>query len=85
LFNPSDNAKTARIRVNGGIAPIEKPQSPVERQLVEFELPAYSGNKWASAKLVSLEEKEISDLAIDNDGFAEFEITGKKILTIKFA
>ena len=85
LFNPSDNAKTAKIRVNGGIAPIEKPQSPVERQLVEFELPAYSGNKWASAKLVSLEEKEISDLAIDNDGFVEFEITGTNILTIKFA
>ncbi len=85
LFNPSDNAKTAKIRVNGGIAPIEKAQSPVERQIAEFELPAYTGKKWASAKLVSLEEKDIADLTIDNDGFVEFEITGKKILTIKFA
>ncbi len=85
LFNPSDNAKTTKIRVNGGIAPIDKAQSPVERQIAEFELPAYTGKKWSSAKLVSLEEKDIADLAIDDNGFVEFEITGKKILTIKFA
>ncbi len=85
LFNPSDNAKTAKIRVNGGIAPIDKAQSPVERQIAEFELPAYSGNKWSSAKIVSLEEKDVSDLVIDNDGFVEFDITGKKILTLKFS
>lgn len=84
LFNPSDNTKTAKIRVNGGIAPIDNPQSPVERQLAEFELPEYSGKKWSSAKLVSLEEKDVAPLTIDSDGFVEFEITGKKILTIKF-
>ena len=84
LFNPSDSAKTAKIRVNGGIAPIEKTQSPVERQLTEFELPEYSGKKWSEAKLVSLEEKDVAPLTLDGDGFAEFEITGKKILTFKF-
>lgn len=83
LFNPSDNTKTAKIRVNGGIAPIEKAQSPVERQIAEFELPAYSGKKWSEIKLVSLEEKDVAPLTFDGDMFTEFEITGKKILTIK--
>lgn len=84
LFNPSDNAVKTNIRLNGGVAPIDTPQSPVERQKAEFELPAYSGKKWSSVKLVSLEEKEIADLPVDKDGFVDFEITGKKILTIKF-
>lgn len=84
LFNPSDNSKTAKIRLNGGFAPIEKTQSPLERQQAEFELPKYSGKKWSEAKIVSLEEKAVSTLVVDKDDFAEFEITGKKILTIKF-
>lgn len=83
LFNPSDKAKTAKIRVNGGIAPIEKAQSPVERQIAEFELPEYSGKKWSEVKLVSLEEKDVAPLSFDKDMFTEFEITGKKILTVK--
>ena len=72
------------IRLNGGIAPIEKAQSPVERQQAEFELPEYSGKKWSEIKLVSLEEKDVAPLTVSEDGSAEFEITGKKILTIKF-
>ncbi len=84
LFNPSDKAVKNAIRLNGGIAPIEKAQSPVERQQAEFELPAYSGKKWKEIKLVTLEELDEAPLTVDADGFAEFEITGKKILTIKF-
>ena len=84
LFNPSDKAIKNAIRLNGGIAPIEKAQSPVERQMAEFELPAYSGKKWKEIKLVTLEELDSAPLTVDADGFAEFEITGKKILTIKF-
>ena len=84
LFNPSDSAVTNAIRLNGGIAPIDTPQSPLERQMAEFELPAYSGKKWAHASIVSLEEKETAPLDVDSDGFAHFEITGKKILTLKF-
>ena len=84
LFNPSDKAVKSSIRLNGGIAPIEKVQSPVERQIAEFELPAYSGKKWKEIKLVTLEELDEAPLTVDADGFAEFEITGKKILTIKF-
>ncbi len=84
LFNPSDKPVKTTIRLNGGIAPIEKAQSPVERQKSEMELPAYSGKKWAAVKYVSLEEKEIADLPMAEDGTVEFEITGKKIYTIKF-
>ena len=77
------NLKNA-IRLNGGMAPVEKVQSPVERQKAEFELPAYSGKKWNEVKLVTLEELDDKPLKTDADGFVEFEITGKKILTIKF-
>lgn len=84
LFNPSDKAVKTAIRLNGGIAPIKEVQSPVERQKAEYELPAYSGESWKEIKLVTLEEKDIAPLTVDKDGFAEFEITGKKILTIKF-
>ena len=84
LFNPSDKAVKNAIRLNGGIASIEKAQSPVERQQAEFELPAYSGKQWKEVKLVTLEELDEAPLTVDADGFAEFEITGKKILTIKF-
>lgn len=84
LFNPSDKTVKNAIRLNGGIAPIEKAQSPVERQRAEFELPAYSGKKWDEVKLVTLEELDDKALTMGEDGFVEFEITGKKILTIKF-
>lgn len=85
LFNPSDKPVETTIRLNGGIAPIAKPQSPVERQEAEFELPAYSGKAWNKAELVSLEEKHVDDLTMDKDGYVPFTITGKKILTIKFS
>ncbi len=83
LFNPSDNTVKNAIRLNGGLAPAA-PQSPLERQQAEFELPAYSDKRWSSAKLVTLEEKDEKGLALNADGFVDFEITGKKILTIKF-
>ena len=84
LFNPSDKVVKNAIRLNGGIAPIDKPQSPVERQQAEFELPAYSGKAWKEVKLVTLEELDDKPLTLNADGFVDFEITGKKILTIKF-
>ncbi len=84
LFNPSDKAVKNAIRLNGGIASIEKAQSPVERQQAEFELPAYSGKQWKEVKLVTLEELDEAPLTVNADGFVDFEITGKKILTIKF-
>jgi len=71
------------IRLNGGLAPAA-PQSPLERQQAEFELPAYSDKPWSSVRLVTLEEKDEKDLTVGADGFVDFEITGKKILTLKF-
>ncbi len=84
LFNPSDKTVENALSLGGGIAPIDTPQSPLERQRAEFELPAYSGKRWSAVKLVSLEEKAQDDLTMDDDGFVPFTITGKKILTIKF-
>ena len=84
IFNPSDSTVKTSIRLNGGKASVEKPQSPVERQMAEFELPEYSDKKWSQVKLVSLEEKDVAPLTMNEDGFVDFEITGKKILTIKF-
>jgi len=84
LFNPSDNAVKASVRLNGGLAPVKKTQTPLERQKSEFELPAYGDKKWSAVKLVTLEEKDAGLLTLKSDGFADFEITGKKILTLKF-
>ena len=84
LFNPSDKTVTNSIRLNGGIAPITKTQSPLERQAAEFNLPAFSGKPWAGARLITLEEIEVAPLVVKADGFVDFEITGKKILTIEF-
>jgi len=86
LFNPSDETVKASIRLNGGLAPIGKVQSPLERQKAEYALPAYGKKKWSDALLVSLEEKDVGlpKISMKADGFAEFEITKKKILTIKF-
>jgi alpha-mannosidase len=84
LFNPSDKTVENALSLGGGIAPIDTPQSPLERQRAEFELPAYSGKRWSVVKLVSLEEKDQEVLTMDDDGFVPFTITGKKILTIKF-
>lgn len=84
LFNPSDSTVKSKISLNGGTAPIETPQSPIERQKAELELPAYSGKRWSSVKLVTLEEKEIEEKEINADGSVDFEITGKKLLTFAF-
>ncbi|MCL2099976.1 MAG: glycosyl hydrolase-related protein, partial [Oscillospiraceae bacterium] len=86
LFNPSDKTVKASIRLNGGLAPVNETQTPLQRQKAEFKLPAYGKNKWAAVKLVSLEEKEtgLPAVSMKKDGFVDFEITGKKILTVKF-
>ena len=86
LFNPSDKAVKNAITLNNGIAAIsdKKTQSPLERQKAEFELPKYGKKNWSKVKVVTLEELDEKDLALNADGSVDFEITGKKILTIKF-
>lgn len=84
LFNYGTKTIKNSIRVNKGIAPIEKPQSPIERQQAEFYLPEYSGKAWGKCTEVTLEELPVKELGIGKDGFVDFEITPKKILTLKF-
>lgn len=83
LFNPSDRTVKNSVRLNGGFTGPEETRSPVERIEAEFELPKGKGHIWSKARLVSLEELPQADLAVDGEGWVDFEITGKKILTIE--
>ena len=84
LFNYSDKTIKNAIRLNKGRAPIETPQSPCEREAAEWYLPPYDGRMWSKCSVVTLEELPESELAIGKDGFVDFEIAPKKILTLKF-
>jgi mannosylglycerate hydrolase len=84
LFNPFDRTISARIRLNGGLGGPLNIQSPLERQNAEYALPGSKGRKWNKVRLVTLEELPEKDLKIDAKGWSEFEITKKKIVTIKF-
>ena len=84
LFNYGDKVIKNSIRLNKGLAPIEKVQSPCEREAAEWYLPPYDGKMWGSCSIVNLEELHESDLKVGKDGFVDFEITPKKILTLKF-
>ncbi len=83
LFNPTDGALSGKVRLNGGMAP-PAAQSPVERQAVNFALPADTGRAWSKARLVDLEESETEVLPLDADGAVALEVTKKKIVTIEF-
>lgn len=84
LFNPFDKTIHSSIRLNGGNTGPEKLQSPVERLMSEFELPNDKGHSWKKVQEVTLEELPVKDLVIDDNGWVNFEITKKKILTIEF-
>ena len=84
LFNPFDETIKGSLRLNGGDAGPEKTQSPVERLQAEFALPAGRGRKWSKARIVTLEESPEKDLALRKEGWMNFEIAKKEILTIEF-
>jgi mannosylglycerate hydrolase len=84
LFNPFEHTVKTAVRLNGGYTGPNKPQSPVERLEAEFELPKDRGSEWSSVRVVNLEELPQSDLTVDTQGWVDFEITKKKILTIEF-
>ncbi len=84
IFNPSDETVQNSIRFNGGAAEITTKQSPVERGQAEFELPKGDGKGWSKVRLVNLEELPERELSINSDGWVDFEITKKKILTFEF-
>jgi alpha-mannosidase len=85
LFNPSDATVRNAVRLNGGHGAPDCPQSPLARQAAKFRLPIQPGLVFADVSLVTLEELPQQPLAMDADGWVPFEITGKRILTIRFA
>ncbi len=84
LFNHSDRTINTAIRLNGGYAGTMRKQSPVKRVQAEFALSNGKGARWSGVRVVSLEELPESELAMDNEGWVNFEITKKKILTLEF-
>ncbi|MGE5775855.1 MAG: glycoside hydrolase family 38 C-terminal domain-containing protein, partial [Chloroflexota bacterium] len=84
LFNPSGEKKTGMLRLNRGQTGPLKVQSPVERVQSEFALPAEKGQPWQKVRLVTLEELPERDLTMDKDGWVNFEIGRKQILTLEF-
>jgi hypothetical protein len=83
LFNPTGETLAGRIRLNGGRVP-PAPQSPVERQAAHHALPPATGQNWAGARLVDLEEVASGELALDAAGAVNVVVTRKKIVTIEF-
>lgn len=84
LFNPFDRAIQTGLRLNQGFRGPENRQSPVERLQAEFALPRDPGKRWGRVRLVTLEELPERELAMDEGGWVDFEITPKKILTFEF-
>jgi len=84
LFNPFEKAVSGTIRLNRGFAEPAVQLSPVERIKKEFVLSADKTKKWSRVRVVTLEEIPERDLTIDSDGWVDFEIGEKKILTIEF-
>ena len=84
LFNPYYTTIKGSIRLNEGFSGPQNVQSPVERIQAEFALPVDKYNNWSKIRLVTLEEVPLTDLRIEDQGWVEFEITSKKILTFEF-
>jgi len=83
LFNPTDDTLSGKVSLNGGKVP-PRALSPVERQAVNFALPADTGKIWSKVRLVDLEEIETQVLPLDADGAVNLDITKKKIVTVEF-
>jgi alpha-mannosidase len=83
LFNQGDETIKNKIRLNGGNANPAKTKSPVEAIKSEFTLAA-TESKWGGVREVTLEELAIKDLSIGSEGWVDFEIGAKQILTIEF-
>lgn len=84
LFNPFEEAIRGRVRLNGGLGPVQASQSPVERVQAEFALPRGSQRPWKRVREVSLEERPLRELTRTADGWVPIVITKKKILTLEF-
>ncbi len=84
IFNPYNNARLGRLRLNGGYSGPPSIQSPVEQLQSELTLPGGKGRPWQKVRLATLEEIPERDLVMDRDGWVGLEIGKKKILTLEF-
>jgi hypothetical protein len=84
LYNPFEKSIGGAIRLNCGLTGPIAVQSPVERVTEEFVLSKDKGKKWSCIRTVTLEETPERNLAMDAEGWVNFEIGKKKILTIEF-
>lgn len=84
LFNPFSSTIKAKFRLNGGKANSVQFCSPVERLQNEMALSGTSKNPWTTARIINLEELPEKDLALDDGGWCNIEMTPKKILTLEF-
>jgi hypothetical protein len=84
LFNPFNETRAGRLRLNGGYSGPSGTLSPVDRVKSEFALPPGKGKQWQAARLLTLEETPAGDLGIDGEGWVDFEIGKKQILTLEF-
>jgi len=82
LFNPGQETIENKIRLNGGHANPAKAKSPVEAIRSGFTL-APTERKWTGAREVTLEELAVRDLSIDSEGWVDFAIGAKQMLTIE--
>lgn len=83
LFNPLDISIKNAIRLNSGFVSAAQCQTPVERLEQEFELPKEM-KAWSQVRRVTLEELPAYSLEMDGQGWVEFEIGQKQILTLEF-
>jgi len=84
LFNPLNRTVKGKICLNGGRSRPQSSQSPVERVQAEFALPKGKGRRWKTVRQVTLEELPQKKLKLNPDGWVEFQISKKKIMTMEF-
>ncbi|MCE5187184.1 MAG: hypothetical protein LLF76_13770 [Planctomycetaceae bacterium] len=84
FYNPFNRTIQGAVRLNKGFAEPAKVLSPVERVGLEFSLPTEKTGKWETVRQVTMEELPEYDLVMDPEGWVQFELTKKKIMTIEF-
>ncbi len=84
LFNPFNEERQVRLRLNGGLTGPGATQSPVERVQAEFALPSGKGRPWQNVRRVTLEEVPVADLPMDDEGWVDVVLDTKSIVTLEF-
>jgi mannosylglycerate hydrolase len=84
LFNPLTQTVQARVRLNGGMAQLAQPYSPVERLQHNMALVRARKSAWQSVRQVTLEEIPDKDLTLDAQGWCTVSMAAKKIVTLEF-